>query len=261
MKCDWVARHINDWMIAQVEKSKTKGFVVGVSGGVDSALTSTLCARTGLRTMCLSMPIDQAPDQLSRADTHIAWLAQRFPNVQGFKVDLTAVNNGLLHALPEAAKGNLALANSRSRLRMVTLYAFANSNELLVAGTGNKVEDFGIGFFTKYGDGGVDISPIGDLLKSQVRELAAFFEVGADLVNAIPTDGLWGDNRSDEAQIGASYDELEWAMELYESGRHKDHAMTDQQKHAFQIFHARHQASRHKMECPPICTIPLDYKK
>jgi NAD+ synthase len=260
MKCDLVARHITDWMIAQAEQSGTKGFVVGVSGGVDSALTSTLCAGTGLRTLCLSMPIDQAPDQLSRADLHISWLAQRFANVQGCKVDLTGVNKSLEQALPDAAKGPLALANTRSRLRMLTLYAFANSNELLVAGTGNKVEDFGIGFFTKYGDGGVDVSPIGDLLKSQVRELAAFLGVQSELVNAVPTDGLWGDNRSDEAQIGASYDELEWAMELHGSGKHQEHSMTEQQKRAFQIFLSRHQASRHKMECPPICVVPEPYK-
>jgi NAD+ synthase len=260
MKCELVARHITEWLVAQAKKSRTKGFVVGVSGGVDSALTSTLCARTGLRTLALSMPIDQPLDQLSRADRHIAWLTQHFSNVEGFKVDLTAVNKSLLDALPDAAKGPLALANSRSRLRMLTLYAFANTHELLVAGTGNKVEDFGIGFFTKYGDGGVDVSPIGDLLKSQVRELAAYLDVGPELVNAVPTDGLWGDNRSDEAQIGASYDALEWALQLYESGKHKDAAMTEREKLVFEIFLARHEASRHKMECPPICGIPDAYK-
>jgi NAD+ synthase len=260
MKCDSVVRHISEWLVAQAKESRTKGFVVGVSGGVDSALTSTLCARTGLRTLALSMPIDQAPDQLSRADRHIAWLAQHYSNVEGFKVDLTAVNNSLLSALPDAAKGPLALANSRSRLRMLTLYAFANTHELLVAGTGNKVEDFGIGFFTKYGDGGVDVSPIGDLLKSQVRQLAAYLDVRPDLVNAVPTDGLWGDNRSDEAQIGASYDELEWAMQLHESGKHREAALTERQTQVLEIFLARHEASRHKMECPPICLIPAPHK-
>ncbi len=256
MNCAAVVHYITDWLSGRADESRLKGFVVGVSGGIDSALTSTLCAKSGKPTLCLSLPIHQPPDHLTRAAKHIAWLLESYSNVEAFTVDLTSAFDVLTDALPHAARSSLALANSRSRLRMLTLYAFANSYGYLVAGTGNKVEDFGVGFFTKYGDGGVDISPIGDLLKSQVRELAGFLGVTEEIVKAVPTDGLWTDDRSDETQIGASYDELESAMRCHALGHYSLTQMTDREKDVYRIFSERHKGSRHKLELPPVCLIP-----
>ncbi len=210
-----VIEHIVSWLKEYAEQTKMKGFVVGVSGGVDSAVTSTLCAKTGFPVICLEMNIHQQENQVSRAKNHIDWLEGRFSNVTHHSLSLTAVFESFKSMLPPTDKSEVAflsLANTRARLRMSTLYYFAALEGYLVAGTGNKVEDFGVGFYTKYGDGGVDLSPIADLMKSEVFALAKALNINHEIQVAAPTDGLWGDDRTDEDQLGASYDELEWAM-------------------------------------------------
>ena len=210
-----VNEHIVNWLKQYANNAKVNGFVVGISGGVDSAVTSTLCAQTGLTTLCVEMPIHQAQNQVNRGREHIDQLQKRFPNVNRAEANLSPIYESFKTEMPFAtdeAKYHLSLANTRARLRMTTLYYFAGIHGLLVAGTGNKVEDFGVGFYTKYGDGGVDLSPIADLMKSDVYALGQYLEIPDSIQNAAPTDGLFGDNRTDEDQLGASYDELEWAM-------------------------------------------------
>jgi NAD+ synthase len=234
-----------------------KGFVVGVSGGVDSALTSTLCAKTGAKVVLVNMPIRQTSEEYERAKNQILALEQAHANVKGIEIDLTSTFNYFEQDLPmETSENLLAMANSRARLRMTTLYAVGQSHHLLVAGTGNKVEDFGVGFFTKYGDGGVDISPIADLMKSEVYELAKSVGVIDEILKAKPTDGLWGDGRNDEDQIGASYDELEWAMTY--SGEESN--LTERKKEVLKIFKKFNEANRHKMIPIPVCKIPERFK-
>ena len=206
--------NIVSWLQIRAEESGCRGFVVGVSGGIDSALTSTLCALTGLPTYVVGLPIHQPDTHVHRSERHMQWLQDQNANVRKQTIDLTTVYE-VFRGLP-TEQSALALVNSRSRLRMTMLYSIANTHNLLVGGTGNKVEDYGIGFFTKYGDGGVDLSPIADLLKSEVREMAAYLGVSEEILTATPTDGLWEDDRSDEEQIGASYEELEWALEYYD---------------------------------------------
>ena len=206
---------IVNWLKTYAETAQVKGFVVGISGGIDSALTSTLCAMTGLPTLCVEMPIHQAASQVSRAQEHISYLKAKFNTVSSAVADLTPTFDLMVESFPKGedeARLNLTLANTRARVRMTTLYYFAGIHQALVAGTGNKVEDFGVGFYTKYGDGGVDVSPIADLMKSEVRELAKYLGVPSSIIVAKPTDGLFGDDRTDEDQLGASYDELEMAM-------------------------------------------------
>ena len=201
MHTEKVINHIVDWLKTYAEDAGMKGFVIGVSGGIDSALTSTLCARTGLELLCLEMPIHQSRYQITRAANHIFWLKQHYPNVRSEWIDLTPVFDNLIAAFPPVDNEEdrlMSLANTRARLRMTSLYYFAALQGLLVAGTGNKVEDFGVGFYTKYGDGGVDLSPIADLMKTEVYQLAEFLGVGEDILQAPPTDGLWGDDRTDE---------------------------------------------------------------
>ncbi|MDB4087487.1 NAD(+) synthase, partial [Flavobacteriaceae bacterium] len=214
MKYEIIADNIIQWLKSYAEKSKTNGFVVGISGGIDSALTSSLCANTGLPTLCIDMPILQSEDEMKRASKHIKWLQNKFDNVSHKSIDLNNVFLSFKSTVEDESDENnfLTLANSRSRIRMTTLYYFAGLNNLLVAGTGNKVEDFGIGFYTKYGDGGVDISPIADLNKTDVFEVSKILGVIDEIIKAKPTDGLWDDGRTDEDQIGATYKELEWAM-------------------------------------------------
>ena len=243
---------ISDWIAQQVKAANAAGLVIGVSGGIDSAVTSVLAAKTGLPLLAVTMPIKQHSDHQRRADEQLEFLCKTFKNVQAECISLSSTFLCLSAVLGESLvfEGNkeLALVNTRSRLRMTCLYALANARNALVIGTGNKVEDFGIGFFTKYGDGGVDISPIGDLTKTQVRELAKELGVPESIQKAAPSDGLWGDARSDEEQIGATYEELEKAM----SGAAPENAREEE---VLKIYNQRHQQTRHKMTMPPVCII------
>ena len=252
-----VSKHITNWIENYINKSGAKGIVVGVSGGVDSAQTSTLCAETGHNILCLEMPIYQNKDQVSRSKKHIDWLMSKYPNVTSKQIELNDTFESFVNSLPDNSsdKHELSLANTRSRLRMVTLYYFSALNNYFVAGTGNKVEDFGIGFYTKYGDGGVDISPIADLLKSEVFTLAKFHNIIDEIIEAEPNDGLWNDNRSDEEQIGASYEEIEDAMMNF----NKSDNLSKREKEALDIFNSFHKANKHKMNPIPVCEIPKDY--
>ena len=252
LNCDKVTNHIVDWLNNYIKDIPVKGFIVGLSGGVDSALVASLCARTGKEVILLNMPIRQASSEYSHAQNQIKTLESKFSNVKGVEVNLTSTFDAFVTAMPENAEGNpLAMANSRARLRMTTLYAVGQANELLVTGTGNKIEDFGIGFFTKYGDGGVDLNPIGDLLKSEVFELAKHLGVNEEILIAKPTDGLWGDERNDEDQIGASYDELEFAMTF--QGKEED--LTDRQKEVSKIYIYLNKINQHKMNPIPFCDL------
>ena len=262
MKNEAVIEYIVSWMKTYVEQSHTKGFVVGVSGGIDSALTSTLAAKTGLPTLCLEMPIHQASSQVTRAREHIAQLEAKYPNVSSVETDLTPVFDQFVGSLPAVASEEmrfLSLANARARLRMTTLYYFAGLHNYIVAGTGNKVEDFGVGFYTKYGDGGVDISPIADLMKTEVFSLAKTLGVIEAIQVAKPTDGLWGDDRSDEDQIGASYPELEWAME-YDPAQKPEAELSEREREVLAIYTRLNRANQHKMNPIPVCDIPANLK-
>lgn len=251
MKNEKVIEYIVEQMRNYCVKYNMKGFTVGVSGGIDSAVTSALCAKTGKNVTALSMPIRQAADQLSRADSHINSLEKLWTNVKGVKIDLTSAFNAIEQTLPPDISDNkLTMANTRARLRMLTLYAFASHNNMLVAGTGNKVEDFGIGFFTKYGDGAVDISPIGDLLKSEVYEIGKTLDVSKKIIESEPTDGLWDDNRTDKGQIGVSYPMIEWAMQNTEEN------LDGEQKKVLAIYKKFRNSNMHKMLPIPVIKVP-----
>lgn len=252
-----VITHIVKWLKEYATSAKRSGFVVGVSGGIDSAVTSTLCAKTGLEVLCLELPIHQAASQVHRAARHINWLTEHFPNAVHQSINLTPVFDSLVGVFPRVENEEerfMALANTRARLRMTTLYYFAALKSYLVTGTGNKIEDFGVGFFTKYGDGGVDLNPIADLLKTEVYELGEALGINQDIMEAAPTDGLWGDSRTDEDQIGASYPELEWAMKMDYEGK----TVTDfinREKEVFAIYKTYHINNKHKMIPVPFCKI------
>lgn len=254
-----IASYIKNWLVTHCESAGLQGFVVGVSGGIDSAVTSTLCAQTGKKTIVVNMPIHQAPAQVSLSAGHIKWLEDTYDNVTGVTVDLTSSFQTLCTTLPRDIQDGLTMANTRSRLRMVSLYAFAGHHRMMVAGTGNKVEDFGVGFYTKYGDGGVDLSPIADLFKTEVYALGRFLGVNEDILTAAPTDGLWEDDRTDESQIGASYPELEWAM-TFEKKPCDAADLSDRQKKVLDIYREFHGANKHKMEPIPVCTIPRELR-
>ncbi len=262
MKIEKVSEHIVNWLKNYAIDAKVNGFVIGISGGIDSAVTSVLCAKTGFKTVCVEMPIHQAESQVSRALEHINHLKATFSNVSSVKVDLTSTFEDFKTQTPSSENSDalhLALANTRARLRMTTLYYLAGLEGLLVAGTGNKVEDFGVGFYTKYGDGGVDLSPIADLLKSEVYELAKYLNVAESIQNAQPTDGLFGDSRTDEDQIGASYDELEWAMQMLEHGKTVSD-FNGRELEVFKIYTRLNTINQHKMLPIPICKISSDLK-
>ena len=250
--------HIVEWLKDYANNAKSNGFVIGISGGVDSAVTSTLCAQTGLKVLCVEMPIHQSETQVSRGREHIEQLKKRFPNVSDIKTDLTETFEAFKNSVPKIdddAKVNLSLANTRARLRMTSLYYLAGIHGLLVAGTGNKVEDFGVGFYTKYGDGGVDLSPIADLMKSDVYALGEYLNIPASILTAAPTDGLFGDNRTDEDQLGASYDELEWAM-LSSEAENTSADFNGRERTVFEIYKRLNTNNKHKMEAIPVCLIP-----
>lgn len=257
MKKKEIITHIVNWLKAYSDKAGTKGFVVGISGGIDSALTSTLCAKTGLPVIVLNMPIHQHNDEISRGLEHIEWLKKNYPNVSAEVVNLTGIFEEIKKDFPAAIQDFLTMANTRSRLRMITLYAVAGHHKMLVAGTGNKVEDFGVGFYTKYGDGGVDLSPIADLMKSQVYALSKELGVVESILKAKPTDGLFHDGRSDEDQLGASYDELEWAMLAIEKNINEN-TFSSRQKEVMKIYRERNKANKHKMDPIPVCVIPKE---
>ena len=259
-----VEKTIVKWLKDYATNANKDGYVIGVSGGVDSAVVSTLCAKTGLKLLCIQMPIRQTSNEVNRASAHINWLMENFPNVSTINCELTSVFNSFMsnvEILEDKESQHMAEANTRSRLRMVTLYYYASLKNCLVAGTGNKVEDFGAGFFSKFGDGAVDISPIGDLMKSEVRELGRLMGISDEIVNAIPTDGLWDDGRGDEDQLKATYDELEDIMGWIEENRisfddENDDILsylTKRQQEVFSIYKKRHLINKHKMEMPPIC--------
>lgn len=247
-----IANYIISWLNNYIKELPIKGFVVGVSGGIDSAVVAHLCARTNKTVLLLNLPIHQSHTELNRAQNQIEELENEFSNVKGIELDLTPAFIEFSNTLPPNIKEHeLAMANSRARLRMTTLYALAQPNQLLVVGTGNKVEDLGIGFFTKYGDGASDMNPIGDLLKSEVYFLAKHLGVIDKIIQSKPTDGLWGDNRVDEDQIGATYDELEFAMN-YE-GDPND--LTQRQKEVIKIYRHLNQINQHKIKPIPICDL------
>ena len=241
---DRLAFDIDRWLKDYYYMHSIKAFVVGVSGGIDSAVVSTLCAKTELPTYVLTMPLHSKNDNTKLSNAHAKALADKYSNVTVVNVDLTRPYESFMAWQDNRFTSNeLANANTKSRLRMVTLYQVAGSVGGIVVGTGNKVEDYGIGFYTKYGDGGVDIAPIADLYKTEVRELGSYLGVSDDIINAKPTDGLWDDGRSDEDQIGATYAELEEAME---KGTGK----------AIEILDKFNRQNKHKME--PIPTFKLE---
>ena len=249
--------HIVNWL----KDYSDKGFVVGVSGGVDSATTSTLCALTGRPTIVVFIPEVLNQKTVTLAEAHMAKLVHEFDNCTSISTELQQLlHNFKLMMSRVDCDNELALANSKARFRMLTLYHIAQAHDMLVCGTGNKVEDFGVGFFTKYGDGGVDISPIGDLMKSEVYELAEVLEVNEDIIAATPTDGLWADGRNDEDQLGITYDEAEWAMRVDEKG-------IDQKKldpiseRTYLKYKEWHTKSAHKMKPIPVCKFKTKTKE
>ena len=245
-----LAQEITNWISDYVLENDIRSLVVGVSGGVDSAVTSTLSARTGIRTIVLNMPIHQKKYQDDLSKKHISWLKDNFNNVEERMVNLSKTYDSFVETVSVDEVSDIALANSRARLRMTALYATAGSNGGIVVGTGNKVEDFGVGFYTKYGDGGVDISPIADLLKTEVYQIARELDIIEEIIQAAPTDGLWGDGRSDEEQLGASYEELEWAMKESKNPSNKD--LSEREKDVLGIYQRLNKSNSHKMNPIPI---------
>jgi NAD+ synthase len=242
---------ISNWILEYAEKNNISTLVVGVSGGIDSAVTSTLCAKTGLRTVVVNMPINQDISQYNLSNQHINWLTSKWSNVESHIIDLSDSYDILSTKLTEYNVSELSLANTRARLRMSTLYALAGSTNGIVVGTGNKVEDFGVGFFTKYGDGGVDISPIADLYKSEVYSLAESLQIIQPIQDAPPTDGLWNDGRTDEDQIGATYEELEWAMNEIENPS-LEKELNERLAEVMRIYLNFNHMNSHKMNPIPI---------
>ncbi len=244
MNSDKKIEYITNW-IKQYANSlifQPPSLVIGVSGGIDSAVTSTLCAKTGFKTIAISMPIKQNSSQHDLSIKHLDWLKNNFDNVQTLTIDLDKVFDSF-SSLMKGFNNTLAFANSRSRLRMITLYQVAQAKKGIVVGTGNKVEDFGVGFYTKYGDGGVDISPIADCTKSDVWNMGKLLGVINEIIEAAPTDGLWDDSRNDESQLGLTYQQIEEAMENPSSK-----------------FYNRYLKIRepniHKMKPIPVCILP-----
>ena len=257
--------HIVKWLRDYARSAKISTFVVGISGGIDSSVVSTLCALTGLQTIVVQMPIRQAKKLNNRSSLQAAWLLERYSNVTHMNLDLTRIFNAFDKKLsPFCAADNgdytstseLAFANSRARLRMMTLYQIAQAHNGLVVGTGNRVEDFGVGFFTKYGDGGVDISPIGDCMKTAVWAMAEELGIPHEIIDAPPTDGLWADGRTDESQLGMTYPELELAMDMDTSVWLEEPSKEQAQNlRRYREIRAR---NMHKMTPIPVCRLDIN---
>lgn len=259
MQSEKIIERIVSWLRDYAGKARVNGYVIGISGGVDSAVVSTLCAMTGLDTLVLELPIRQKKEEVDRALEHISFLKSKFSNVRSMSVDLTSSFETFLKTIniedgAEVEVEKLALANTRSRFRMLTLYYYGQVNGLLVCGTGNKVEDFGIGFFTKYGDGGVDVSPIADLYKTEVFQLARDLNLVESIVKAVPTDGLWDQERTDEQQIGATYKELEEIQKNWQTKTREDYS--GRMLEVYDIFSRMNRAAQHKINPIPVCDIP-----
>ena len=233
---DWILNYVNSMPV------KAKSLVIGISGGIDSSVTSTLCAMTGLKTIILSMPIKQIKEQNDLSHLHKKWLSDKFNNVESHTLELDGIFKNFENIL-SGFKNEHGMANSRARLRMATLYQVAAANQGIVVGTGNKVEDFGVGFYTKYGDGGVDISPIADCTKTEVWELGKELKIKDEIINAKPTDGLWDDGRTDENQLGMKYKEVEEAMNNPSSPNYEKYTKI-------------RKLNLHKMDPIPVCKIP-----
>ena len=253
--------YIKDWILDYVNSMPTKAssLVIGISGGIDSSVSSTLSALTGLKTIAISMPIKQKTIQHDLSLKHQEWLKKNFKNVSGFTIELDDLFNSFEKTLSKFNNEH-GMANSRARLRMSTLYQVAAANNGIVVGTGNKVEDFGVGFYTKYGDGGVDISPIADLFKSEVYMLAKYLNIIKSIQKADPTDGLWPDSRTDEDQIGVSYEELEWAMKINQKNNDIN-SFSERQKLVLNVYKEFNTKNHHKMIPIPVCKIPLNLLK
>jgi NAD+ synthase len=237
---------IQNWIISYVKKHNINSLIVGVSGGIDSAVVSTLCAKTGIPTIAVGMPLNSKPE-----NTELSKLQLQFLNtldVKTVEYDLSLTFKLFESLVSDFFTSDLASANTKSRLRMITLYHIATTVNGIVVGTGNKVEDFGVGFYTKYGDGGVDISPIADLYKTEVRELGRYLGIPEEIINSTPTDGLWDDNRNDEDQIGATYEELEWVMEF---GINKE-TKTKREHNLVEIYTTLNKKNTHKMVPIPL---------
>jgi len=244
MKALEKAQFISNWIKGYVEKmpSKAQSLIIGISGGIDSSVSSTLSAMTGIKTIVLSMPIKQKSSQHDLSLKHQEWLVKNFKNVEAYTLNLDKLFETFKSTLSNF-DSELGMANSRARIRMTTLYQVAAANKGIVVGTGNKVEDFGVGFYTKYGDGGVDISPIADCNKSEVWEIGKSINILQEIIEAAPTDGLWDDGRTDEGQLGLKYEELEEAMNNVNSiNREK--------------YEKIRKMNLHKMEPIPVCKIP-----
>jgi NAD+ synthase len=241
-----LSEEIQNWIINYVTKYNIKTLIVGVSGGIDSAVVSTLCAKTGIPTIAVGIPLNSKPENTKLSELQLDFLCKL--NIKTVEYDLSKTFKSFEGLMSDFFVSDLASANSKSRMRMMTLYHIATTMKGIVVGTGNKVEDFGVGFYTKYGDGGVDISPIADLYKTEVRELGRYLGVPQEIINSTPTDGLWDDDRNDEEQIGATYEDLEWVMEY---GIDKQ-SYTEKEFKVLQIYQNFNEKNKHKMVPIPI---------
>ena len=246
MNSDKKIEHISNWIKEYISSLnfQSPSLIIGVSGGIDSAVTSTLCCKRGFRTIAVSMPIKQNASQHDLSLKHLDWLNTNFNNVDTMIIELDDVFKSFEKTMTDF-NNKLAFANSRSRLRMVTLYQIAQANNGIVVGTGNKVEDFGVGFYTKYGDGGVDISPIADCNKTDVWNIGKSLGVINEIIEAAPTDGLWDDSRNDESQLGLTYEQIEEAMNNPTSSY-------------FEKYMKIREPNLHKMKPIPVCILPKD---